>query len=146
MTKYLLTTAGRVILWMTMGVSLGVTAAQKEEEVQWTDTFLTDRLPLGCGLADVVYDLIYEEFKPYKRLMADPWAGKTGETGRRIFMYEDLSWFLLFDYFHPRDSRRDVSCLVAKGPKETVWSIFETEEFVIPRGTIGDLKRPHEFE
>ena len=79
---------------------------------------VVDVLEEGCGWSDLVYADIASKLSE-KSVNNISIKSKGEETGRRLFLFSDRSWFLTLEYFSIESTDRDVSCIVAKGPGET---------------------------
>jgi hypothetical protein len=88
-------------------------------------------LELGCGWSDLVYDYIKNQIKD-KSKHHFPLKSQGNETGRRLFIYENADWFLTFEFFSEEDVSKDISCIVAKGTKETLESSLDYKTDVLP--------------
>ena len=106
--------------------------------------FKTDKLALQCGNADPMVEYIHEtmgELSIQKIPISRP--PLHGESGRQIIIYNDGSWFLLVEYFTPRDIKYDVMCIVDKGPREAMDGL-ETRDFKLPPFPPQVLGKIHE--
>lgn len=106
------------------------------------ETFVTDRVTLGCGYADPVFEYILNTMEKHS---ADPYAlrGEQGEDGRRLYIYDDGSWFLTFEYLSPVGLSFDISCIVAKGDVSLQQKALMFRATELPKADIGaSVQRP----
>jgi hypothetical protein len=105
-------------------------------------SFLTSVLILGCGYSDFVYTDLREKLKQESEShIVRP--GVQGEDHRRIYIYDDGSWFLTFEYFYMGDASKDISCIMAVGPDDEFSSVFEFRAKELPEADLGEpVPRP----
>ncbi|MBC7742292.1 MAG: hypothetical protein H7061_08845 [Bdellovibrionaceae bacterium] len=81
-------------------------------------SFTTNKLIMGCGLADEVYSYLNATLTE-KPMMQFSLKSKGVETTRILKFYADESWFLTLEFFSNDDVADDVTCIVSKGPGKT---------------------------
>ncbi len=81
-------------------------------------SLITDVVQIRCGWSDSIYKDLANQLSE-KSKMNFNLSSKGKETGRRLYIYSDRSWFLSFEYLSKNNVAQDISCIVAKGSGET---------------------------
>ncbi len=96
-------------------IALSTAAASADSKAK----YITDVLEVGCGWSDLVYDNIASMI-PVKAKFNMPMESKGAESGRRFFMYADLSWFVTFEFFSKVSTEKDITCIMDVGRQDTL--------------------------
>ena len=97
-------------------ISLSHALAQTDSATS-TATLVTDSVENGCGLSDPTYDNLASRLSEKSKVQY-PMRSKGPETGRRLYIFSDNSWFLTLEFFNADSTGQDVSCVVDHGSAE----------------------------
>lgn len=103
---------------------------------------ITENLELGCGISDNFYDYLALHLTERSKLNL-PLRSKGSESGRRLYVFADNSWFLTLEFLSSRSVADDITCVVAKGSEKDIESAFEVEVAEYPQWRWG--RRPLEW-
>ena len=90
----------------------------------FTSIATTQKLEIGCGWSDEVFSYVVATMNE-KAKMNLPLKAKGNETGRRLFIYNDSSWFLTLEFFSEASAAEDVSCIVGIGKQNDMESALD---------------------
>lgn len=112
-----------IIMSLLLIVSCSSNEAYAQEQVAKPKT---SQLRLGCGQSDKVIDYILSTMKEkakYRALLSGKGVryGQKTLNGRLYLLYSDNSWMITHEFFDPKTTDQDITCIVATGDQETAY-------------------------
>lgn len=97
----------------------------------------TQKLQHGCGWSDLVYDYIVATMNEKSKANI-PIDSKGEETGRRLYIYNDNTWFLTLEFLSSESTEKDITCIVATGNQDSIKSAMDFEVHELPKWIWGN--------